>query len=78
MESKDPQIIVQGTLKEREKGDLITFSIRLGFFEVVCIVNIPEEGSTTAPVYVKYKIARSRPPQDKEREQQHETDEAAE
>jgi len=58
--TNDPQTIVTGHLKEGNGGELITFSVRLGFFELVCIVNIPADGETRAPVYCKYKISAPR------------------
>ena len=52
----DPQIKVTGTLKSgRDGGELIVFSIPLGFIELVCIVSIPDEGRTESPVYIKIK-----------------------
>lgn len=55
--TNDPQIVVTGTIKEGSQGELLTFTIPLGkYFELVCIANIPAEGDTQAPVYVKHKI----------------------
>jgi len=62
--TNDPQIIVQGELKAGEKADLIVFTIPLALIELVCIVTIPPEGETRAPVYVKFKVQRpARQPQ---------------
>ena len=60
----DPQIIVEGTLKEGERSDYITFRLRFLIVDLVLIVTIPEEGQTKAPVYVKFKIdkTQSQPP----------------
>ena len=54
----DPQIVVTGRLKQGEKNDIVTFSIPLGWMELVCIVNLPYEGTDKAPVYIKFKIHR--------------------
>lgn len=54
--TNDPQLTVTGHLKNGAQGELICFNIRLGYFELACIVNIPAEGETSAPVYVKWKI----------------------
>jgi hypothetical protein len=54
--SSDPQLTVEGELKHGEYTDLIVFTIPLVFFEIVCIVNIPLEGETRAPVYCKFKV----------------------
>jgi hypothetical protein len=54
--TNDPQVIVTGRLKEGEKNDCITFSIPLGYFELVCIVSLPYAEAKEAPVYLKYKI----------------------
>jgi hypothetical protein len=59
MKTDDPQIIVTGELKEGAKSDLIVFSLRLALFELVCIVNIPPEGETRAPVYCKFKVRKN-------------------
>lgn len=57
-----PQIVTTGHLKENSVGaELITFSVRLGFFKLVCIVNIPDEGQAEAPVYVKFTTFTPRP-----------------
>lgn len=37
-------------------GEAIVFEIPMGFFKLVCIANIPEEGQETAPVYLKLKV----------------------
>jgi hypothetical protein len=55
----DPQIIVEGTLKEGPKSDYITFRLRLLIVDLVVIVTIPEEGKHVAPVYVKFRIDKS-------------------
>lgn len=55
----DPQITVTSTLKAGEKSDLIIFTIPLALFELVCIVVIPPEDKTTAPVYIKFKLKKS-------------------
>ena len=57
-----PQIITTGRLKENNVGaELITFSVRLGFFKLICIVNVPDEGQSEAPVYVKFTTFTPRP-----------------
>jgi len=57
--TNDPQITTTGTLKENGVGgEIITFTVRLALFELVCIVNVPEEGEYRAPVYVKFKTIR--------------------
>jgi hypothetical protein len=55
----DPQIIVEGTLKEGEKSDYITFRLRLLIVDLTIIVTVPEEGKHVAPVYVKFRIDKS-------------------
>lgn len=55
----DPQIIAIGTLKHSEKSDIIVFKFPLALFEIVCIVTIPEEGTKSAPVYIKFRVIRS-------------------
>lgn len=52
-----PQITVTGRIKENGQGsEILCFDIRLGPMTLVCIANIPDEGSDTAPVYVKFKM----------------------
>jgi hypothetical protein len=36
--------------------DALVFTIELGPMSIICIANIPEEGSMYAPVYVKFKF----------------------
>ena len=52
----DPQVVVMGTLKNGERSDVIVFKIPLSLFEIVCIVTIPEEGTKSAPVYIKFRV----------------------
>lgn len=56
VKTNDPQTTVTAYLKEGKCGELLTFAVFLGQFELVAIVNIPEEGQTTSPVYIKYKV----------------------
>ena len=58
--TNDPQITVDAHLKEGEVSDLLIFSIPLGFFELVCIANIPGENETASKVYVKFKVRHHR------------------
>lgn len=37
-------------------GEAIVFEIPMGFFKLVAIANIPEEGAERAPVYLKLKV----------------------
>jgi hypothetical protein len=37
-------------------GEAIVFEIPMGFFKIVAIANIPEEGAERAPVYLKLKV----------------------
>jgi hypothetical protein len=60
MKTNDPQITVMAKLKEGAQGELLCFSFRLGFFELAVIANIPADGETEAPAYIKFKI-NSRP-----------------
>lgn len=59
-EQRDPQITVQGRLKHGQNADVIVFSIPLVFFEIICIVTVPAEGTDSAPTYCKFKINRNR------------------
>lgn len=54
--TKDPQRVVTGKVKETQRGELLTCSIRLANFELACIANIPDEDKTEAPVYVKFHV----------------------
>jgi hypothetical protein len=51
------QIKTRARLKETDHGEILVFTIRLALFRLVCIVNIPPEGETEAPVYVKFRLA---------------------
>ena len=55
-----PQIILEGVLRRSLRADIITFKCRLlGLVELSFIVTVPEEGTTRAPVYVRFFIDRS-------------------
>lgn len=66
VKTNDPQLTVTGTIKQNNVGgELITFTIPLGpFFSLACIVNVPADGDTEAPVYVKFKIRKPGPRHD--------------
>ena len=75
VKTQDPQLTVTGRMKTTASGsEILVFSVKLAFFELVAICNIPEEGCDTAPCYLKFKIATPRPhdgnsgqrPEDKE------------
>lgn len=53
--TNDPQITVQSTLKETREGEMLVFQFDLALFQIVCLANIPAEGETSAPVYIKFK-----------------------
>ena len=53
-----PQTITYGNYKEGENSDTITFKLKLGLFELICIVTVPEKGTIQSPVYVKYRVCR--------------------
>jgi hypothetical protein len=57
-DSDAPQVTVTGRLRDTKSGDgeVIVFSIFLQFIELLCIVTVPEEGTTEAPAYIKFKI----------------------
>lgn len=51
------RITVTGYLKENDsESETIRFNIRLGFFKLSCLVHIPPDGETVAPVYVKFGL----------------------
>lgn len=59
---KDPQIQVHCHLKEYDNddgvkdGEIITWTVRLGLFQLVFIANVHQEDQTVAPVYVKHLV----------------------
>jgi hypothetical protein len=56
-----PQFKTTAILKKNKVGgEILTFTIRLGFFQIICIVNIPSEEQTEAPVYCKCKVVKPR------------------
>lgn len=66
VKTNDPQLTVTGTIKANNVGgELITFTVPLGpFFSLACIVNVPADGDTEAPVYVKFKVRKPGPRHD--------------
>jgi hypothetical protein len=83
-DSTERQRIVTGKLKRTSSGaELICFSLYLDMVEIVCLVNLPAEiyddaevqkakdeghDPSTAPVYVKYKLAKPRTSRGDDRE----------
>lgn len=47
---------VDGRIIPVRDGEAMVFEVELGPFKMVAISNIPEEGKTTAPVYLKFKM----------------------
>ena len=47
---------VDGRIIPVRDGEAMVFEITINPFKIVCIANIPEEGKTTAPVYLKFKM----------------------
>lgn len=54
----DPQITLEGRLKQGERSDIITFRMDFYMLSLVFIVTIPAEGSMVAPVYVKFVLPK--------------------
>lgn len=55
-----PQIILEGVLRKSLRSDVITFKLRVfRIVELTFLVTIPEEGTTRAPVYVRFFLDRS-------------------
>jgi len=60
------QLRLTGQIRQnREDGECIHFTIHLGLFSLKCIVNIPDNESDEAPVYVKFRLRKQ---QDKQHE----------
>lgn len=55
--TQDPQIIVTGRIEPNQGGgEVIKFNLNLGLFQLKVIANVPGEGETEAPVYIKFKV----------------------
>lgn len=55
----DPQMILEGTYRQGEASDMIVFRFKLFLVEITCIVTVPPDGETHAPVYLKFKLDKS-------------------
>jgi hypothetical protein len=55
----DPQIIVEGNLRQGPRADVIVFRLRIMIVDITCVVTVPPDGETKAPVYVKFRIDTS-------------------
>lgn len=59
--NKSDQIIVTGRISNNAvDGEVIKFPLHLGPFHLFFIVNVPSEGETEAPVYVKFRVGLER------------------
>ena len=56
--TNDPQLVLDGVVKETSYGEMIVFSLPLALFEVVFLANIPPEGQETTKIYAKFKIRK--------------------
>jgi len=55
--SADPQLIVKGYLEQTAGGsEIIRFNIKLAFFKLFVVVTVPQEGTDSAPVYVRFQL----------------------
>lgn len=56
-----PQIKVTGRIKENKAGgETISFYVNLGLFQLICIVNTPDDDQETVPVYCKFAIGQKK------------------
>ena len=58
IKTNDPQIVLDYEIKAKspDSPELIVFTIPLGFFQLVCICPLAEEGQNYGKVYVKFKV----------------------
>lgn len=56
----DPQIIVPGRLSHGPNADVIVFRLRFLVIDITCVATVPAEGTDEAPVYVHFRIDKSR------------------
>lgn len=57
---KDEQVIIEGIIKPcRNNSDreIITGTLQLGLFQIVLIVNVPQDGEERVKIYCKFKVA---------------------
>lgn len=59
--NRGPQLVLEGEFKQTERSDLVVFEIPWGPITLACIVTVPEEGKTRAPVYVKVRVGQGQP-----------------
>lgn len=52
----DPQVTLEGTLKEGPKADIIVFTFWFLLLRMSFIVTVPREGETKAPVYIRFRF----------------------
>jgi hypothetical protein len=54
------EIIIDGVFKDTGRSDIIVFTLQFSpmKFEVVCIVTIPNDEQTSAPVYLKHRLVK--------------------
>lgn len=57
---RNNEVVYESTVDARiipvRDGEAMVFEVEIGPFKMVCISNIPEEGKTTAPAYLKFKM----------------------
>jgi len=55
--TEDPQFKVMAKLKPNKAGgECLCFTINMGILDLICIANVPGEGDSQAPVYVKFHV----------------------
>jgi len=57
---RNHEVVYESTVDARiipvRDGEAMVFEVEIGPFKMVCISNIPEEGKTSAPAYLKFKM----------------------
>lgn len=55
-----PQLVIEGILRKTHKSSVITFKLNvLRILELTFLVTVPKDGSTRAPVYVRFWLDKS-------------------
>jgi len=54
MDHFDSATVEAKIIETRRDGEALVFEIPLGLLKIVCIANIPPEGESKAPVYLRF------------------------
>jgi hypothetical protein len=52
----DTQVVIRGSVKNGREGELVVFTLKLLFFSLIFLVNVPKPGQRETIIYCKFRL----------------------